>query len=114
MVAEEIKKEVTPIGRFAFLTGLIIAVVSGFSAIPYLAMILFVLGLLVGAIHIREQETTAFLTAVISLVIVGMAGIQFGEFTETMKIIFQNFTAFASAAALIVALREIFAAAKPR
>jgi len=114
MSAEEIKKEITSFGRFAFLTGLIIAVVSGFSAIPYLSIILFVLGLLVGAIHIRERETTAFLTAVIALVIVGIAGIQFGELTEIIKTIFQNFTAFASAAALLVALREIFSAAKPQ
>ena len=114
MSAQEVRKEVTPVGRFAFLTGLVIAVVSGFSAIPYLSVILFLLGLLVGAIHIREGETTAFLTAVISLVIIGIAGIQFGEFTTIVKIIFQNFTAFASAAALIVALREIFAAARPK
>jgi len=113
MVAEETKKEITPAGRWAFLTGLIIAIVSGFSEIPYLSIILFLLGLIVGAINIRERETTAFLTAVLALVIVGIAGIQFGTLTEMIKTIFQNFTAFASAAAFIVALRAIFTATKP-
>lgn len=112
MAAEEIKK-VMPAGRLAFLVGLIISVIAGFFEIPYLSLVLFTLGLLVGAIHIREKETTAFLTAVISLVIIGVAGIQFGQLTKTVAMIFGNFTAFTSAAALIVALREIFAAAKP-
>lgn len=112
MAAEEIKK-VMPAGRLAFLVGLVISVIAGFLEIPYLSLVLFLLGLLVGAIHIREKETTAFLTAVISLVIIGVAGIQFGELTTTVRIVFENFTAFTSAAALIVALREIFVATRP-
>ncbi|MFH0987336.1 MAG: hypothetical protein V1841_00365 [Patescibacteria group bacterium] len=111
---KEIKIEVTPAGRLAFLAGLIVAIVSAFFEIPHLSIVLFLLGLLVGAINVREGETTSFLTAVIALVIVGMAGIQFGTLTQMIQIIFENFTAFTSAAALIVALREIFSAAKPR
>ncbi|MCZ2845419.1 MAG: hypothetical protein O2U61_02815 [Candidatus Bathyarchaeota archaeon] len=114
MVAEEVKKQVVPAGRWAFLTGLIIAVVSATFVIPHLSIILFLLGLVVGSINVREGETTSFLTAVLALVIVGIAGIQFGTLTEMIDTIFKNFTAFASAAALVVALRDIFSAAKPR
>lgn len=107
------KKKIIPTGRWAFLAGLIISIISGFSEVPYLSIILFLLGLFVGAIHVREKETTAFLTAVLVLVVVGIAGIEFGALTEAVVVIFRNFTAFTSAAALIVALREIFAAARP-
>jgi hypothetical protein len=113
MAAEEVKKGIVPAGRWAFLTGVIISVISAWLEVPHLSIILFLLGLVVGAIHVREGESASFLTAVISLVIVGIAGTQFGTLTTMVETIFKNFTAFTSAAALIVALRQIFAAAKP-
>jgi len=125
MENEEKKAKVgVPPGRLCFLGGIILAVASGFFEIPHLAVILLLLGLVVGVLNVQERETTPFLTAVVALTVVGIGGLQAfttvevagmnaGSLTELFTSILQNFTAFVAAAGFIVALRQVFVSVKP-
>lgn len=103
----------TLVGRWAVVVGIILAVLAGFAEVPRLAIILFVLGLIVGFLNIKEKETTSFLVAVIALLMIGVAGLQLGTVTGTVALILENFLAFVSAAALVVALKQILGVVKP-
>ena len=125
MENEEKKSKVgIPPGRLCFLGGIILAIASGFFEIPHLAVILLMLGLLVGVLNVQEKETTPFLTAIVALTVVGIGGLQAfttvefagmdaGRVTELFTSILQNFTAFVAAAGFIVALRQVFVSVKP-
>ena len=101
------------VGRWAFVIGILIAILVGLSVnIPGVAGILFLLGLLVGLLNIGERETTPFLIAVLALLTIGVAGLQLGSLTDTIQAILTQFTAFVSAAALVVALKQVLTYAK--
>ena len=96
-------------GRWAFIIGLIVAVISGFFQDPVLwGWILAVLGLLVGIWNITAKEAVPFLVASIAL-IVGGTGLltvfgSVGLFDSIMK----SIVVFVSAAALPVVFRVLF------
>ena len=100
-------------GRWAFIIGIILAVLAGFTEITYLMPILFILGLVVGFLNIKEQETTPFLLAVVTLLAIGLSGLQIEALPVTVDFILENFIAFISAAGLVVALKQIFVTARP-
>jgi len=102
----------TILGRWAVIVGIILAVLAGFSEIPNLAIILFVLGLIVGFLNIGERESVPFLVAVIALLVIGLSGLQLGKATPLVVSILNNFIAFVSAAGLVVALKQILEAVK--
>ncbi|MFH1565255.1 MAG: hypothetical protein ABIC82_05450 [bacterium] len=103
----------THIGRWALIGGLILCILAALTTISYLLIFLFVLGLIVGLLNITEKESTPFLVAVITLLLVGVSGLQLGGLTELVSSIFQNFIAFIAAAGLVVALKQISVATKP-
>ena len=105
--------QLTLIGRWALIIGIILAVLAGFTEVPSLAVILFVLGLIVGFLNIKEKESTPFLVATIALLVIGVSGFQFGRLNDTVISILTNFLAFVSAAALVVALKQVLAVVKP-
>jgi len=102
------------VGRWAFIIGMIIAILAGFADIPYLTAILFVLGLIVGFLNVTEKESTSFLVAVIAMLVIGLSGLQLGKFTGLGVAILNNFLAFVSAAGLIVALKQVLSVIKPK
>jgi uncharacterized membrane protein YccC len=101
----------TFLGHWALIIGIVLAVIAGFTAIPSLPIVLFILGLVVGLLNIKEKESTPFLVAVIALLLIGVAGLQTGG--EITALILNNFIAFMAAAGLIVALKQILSVAKP-
>ena len=101
-------------GHWALIIGIIIAVLAGFATIPYLTIILMVLGLIVGFLNINEKESTPFLVAVIALLVIGVAGLQLGRLTPLVVGILNNFLAFVGAAGLIVALKQVLSVIKPK
>lgn len=107
------KLNLTTIGHWALIIGIIIAVLAGFTTIPYLLTILFALGLIVGFLNIKEKESTSFLVAVIALLVIGVAGLQLGKLTPIIVSILNNFIAFVAAAGLVVAIKQVLAVAKP-
>lgn len=103
----------TTIGHWALVIGIVLAVLAGFTEIPFLTIILFVLGLIVGLLNIKEKESTSFLVAVIALLLIGVAGLQLGGLTTIVVSILNNFIAFLAAAGLVVALKQVIAMVKP-
>lgn len=104
---------ITRIGRWVFLGGIVLAILAGFVAVPYLAVLLFVLGLIVGFLNIKEKESTRFLVAVIVLLLVGVASLELGKLTPVITPILQSFIAFVSAAGLVVAIKQVLATGQP-
>ncbi len=101
----------TLIGRWAFLIGFILAVLAGLGGqVPALPLVLFVLGLIVGLLNVTGKESNSFLISVIALLVIGVAGLQFGG--EVLSSILNNFIAFVSAAGLVVALKQILITAR--
>ena len=97
----------TKIGHWSFIGGLVLAVLAAFVHVPYLVLILFVLGLVVGFLNIKEKEGVPFLISVMALLVIGVAGLQLGQLTPAISGIFNNFIAFISAAGLVVAIKQV-------
>ena len=107
------KLDLTIIGRWALIVGIIIAILAGFIEVPALPAVLFILGLIVGLLNIKEKESTPFLVAVIALLLIGVAGLQLGRLTPITVSILNNFISFVAAAGLVVALKQVIVIAKP-
>ena len=108
------KIKIKIVGKWAFLAGLIIAVIASFLTGfgTAIALILFLLGLIVGFLNIAEKDTHKFLLATIALLTGGIASISaismLGIVITYLNAILGNFVAFVSAAALVVAIKAIF------
>lgn len=101
------------IGHWAFIVGILLAIIAGL--IPTLqtstvTWILVILGLVVGLLNISAKETTEFLVAVVALLIVGSAG-AIPALGGIVLAILANIVALSAPAALIVALKAIYALA---
>jgi hypothetical protein len=57
------------IGKYAFLSGVVLAVIMAFVSIPSGALILAVLGLVVGLLNITSSESQGFLVAAMALML---------------------------------------------
>lgn len=97
----------TRIGHWAFLGGIVLAILAGFVDIPYLTVVLFVLGLIVGFLNIKDKESPRFLIAVITLLLVGVVSQEFGKLTPVITPILNSFIAFVSAVGLVVAIKQV-------
>ena len=100
-------KNFTKIGHWSFIGGLALAALAAFVQAPYLALVLFILGLVVGFLNIKEKESAPFLISVIALLVIGVAGLQLDQLIPVISGIFNNFIAFISAAGLVVAIKQV-------
>lgn len=105
------------VGHWAFIASLIIAILAGI--VPdwqnvYVVWTLAALGLVVGIINITAKETTEFLLASITLLLVGFSGTLPALDLLSPKIPFMlnNIVAVVSPAALVVALKTLWVLAQ--
>lgn len=102
------------LGKWAFLVGLAVAVIASFLTgyATTIAVVLFVLGLVIGFLNVSEKDSNKFLLATIALLTGGIASMSalsiLGVVSTYLNAILRNFTAFVSAAALVVAIKAIF------
>ncbi len=106
-------------GKWAFIAGLVIAVVAGLvsgSVMPTWIAGLAVLGIIVGFLNVTGKEVGTFLMAAITLLLVGGVwdGIAQSVGQPVLKNIWGYVVAFIAGAALIVALKEVFLIAKEK
>ena len=105
------------VGSWAFILGVVIAVVAGIvqAKSATITTLLIVLGLIVGLLNVTGKETTAFLLATVSLVIVSnMGGTYLGQIANIgPKIdgVLGAIMTFVVPATIIVALKAIYALA---
>lgn len=113
------------IGNYAFIIGVIIAVVLGLAsgqlggAAVWLWSLLVVLGLAVGFLNVSGKETKEFLWVAVALVVVAFAGSAQIGFWEDVKFIgtylqgvFNNILAFVVPTTIVVALKDVWALAR--
>jgi hypothetical protein len=107
------------IGSYAFLLGIIIAIIATFlyptvlSAPMWVPVLLIILGLIVGLLNITDKETTSFLVAAIALILTsgalaGLSAWGLGAISTLVAYI----AIFVAPAALIVALLSVWKLAK--
>ena len=109
-------KNLDVLGKWAFIIGLVIAVIAAFIGTSISAstilLILFILGLLIGFLNITEKRTEKFLIATIALILLGIGSISalsiIGTVSGYLNSILANVITFVSAAALVVALKTIY------
>ncbi len=112
--------ETNSLGSWAFILGVLIAILGGaFGGYvaaygPWITLLLVILGIVVGFLNISAKEVNDFLLASIALISVGLianlASIDtvipvLGSVLQTMV---QNVSAFVAPAALVVALKAIY------
>jgi len=113
------------IGSWAFIIGVIIAVITGLAVgamgvegaewVGYMPLVLIILGFIVGFLNIGDKEVGPFLMAAIGLLVVGMAGTGLLEIDlvlaplgSILARMVGYIAVFAAPAALIVALLEFY------
>ena len=109
------------VGKWAFIIGLALAIIAGLLIdiypIPSLALILVILGLIVGFLNIAEKDTVKLLVAIIALTGIGAAALAvIGDAITVIDGyllgILTNIITFAGAAGLIVAIKAIYETGK--
>jgi len=113
----ELIKGNSAFGSWAFIIGVIIAIISGFFSLgPFLVSALVVMGLLVGFLNITGQEIERFLFSGLSLVIVtALGGNYLSNITYIGSILNNVFGAimvFVIPAVIVVALKIIYSTAR--
>jgi len=101
------------IGEFAFIIGIVLAVVTGFFSDSLngvaMSVSLIFLGFVIGLLSITDKESDKFLIASIALLLAGAAGLQtlpvLGSFVEA---VFTNIITLVAPAAMIVAIKSIY------
>ena len=109
---------VARVGSWTFIVGVIVALLIGIfnqTPSPAATTVLIVLGLIVGLLNVTGRETTPFLLASVSLVIVSNMGgpvlADVATIGSTLQAIFNSITTFVIPATIIVALKAIYALA---
>lgn len=102
-------------GSWAFLIGVILAVLFGFlPEAAWITWVLVLLGLIVGLLNITDKEVTPFLMAGVVLVITSSLGGGVLGSIGVLGTILENMLALFVPATIIVALKSVFALAKSK
>lgn len=108
----------TIIGRWAFIAGVLLAIVAGIAdLLQGLEWILVVLGLIVGFFNITPKESTPFLIAAIALLAASTGGTVLETLPgigDLLSKIFGKIVLFVAPAAVVVALREVVGLAQTK
>jgi len=99
-------------GHWAFILGIVVAIVGALAGAAYADMVLYLLvllGVVVGLLNISEKEVSDFLLAVMALLLAGSAGLEkLPAVGGVVGSILANIAAFVAPAAVIVALKAVW------
>ena len=115
-------KNMAMIGAYAFMAGLLVAIVLGLApgilSKTYTVLLLGVLGIVVGWLNIQDKELQLYMVANIAF-LAGSAGFQavlaslpIAGFTAYLIAIVQNITLFVAPGAAVVALKALYEISK--
>mgnify|MGYP001572748643 CR=1 FL=1 len=103
------------IGSWAFLIGVILAVIFGFLGTQtWLPWLLVIIGLIVGLLNISGKEVNAFLMAGTILVIVSSLGGSTLSSMQFLGAILNNMLTIFVPATILVALKSVFGLARSK
>jgi hypothetical protein len=101
------------IGKWAFIVGLVIAVLAGIFLQPDWAIwVLAILGVIVGLLNVTAEDTRGFLLAAIALTLSATALNTLPVVGKAFELILPFVVAFVSGAMLVVAFKELFQTAR--
>jgi hypothetical protein len=105
------------IGKWAFIVGIVIAILTGFWQQVWFPAVLFVLGVVVGFFNVSKDEVLLYLAAVAVLLLsaaslLNLQNLIGGVATKILGAILANFSAFVAASGLVVAIRTVIALGK--
>lgn len=100
------------VGRWAFVLGIVIAVLLGFVSFSYSTLLLVILGLIVGFLNVSDKETHNYLVAVIALLVIGFSGLQVFTMVSTglydwIQTVLTSFVTFVAASGVVVAVKAV-------
>ncbi len=102
------------VGAWAFLIGIILAVIFAFfdvSTLWWIGWVMFVLGLIIGFLNITDSEAQPFLMAGVVLVIVASLGSSAFTSLAYIPALLMNILALFVPATIVVAIKSVFAMA---
>ncbi len=101
------------IGKWAFIIGLVIAVLAGLFYQPDWAIwVLAILGVIVGILNVTAEDTRSFLLAAIALTLSATALNSLPVVGTAFSLVLPFVVAFVAGATIVVALKELFQAAR--
>jgi hypothetical protein len=101
------------IGKWAFILGLVIAVLAGLLLQPDWAIwVLAILGVIVGFLNVTAEDTQGFLLAAIALTLSATALNTIPVVGTAFELILPFVVAFVAGATIVIALKEIIQAAQ--
>jgi hypothetical protein len=101
------------VGRWAFIVGLVLAVVAGLLLqANWVTWVLAILGLIVGFLNVGGSESQGFLIAAIALTLSATAVQTLPLVGGVVTDILANVVTFVSAAMLVVAIKALFETAR--
>jgi len=103
----------TTIGKWAFILGIVIAVIAGLFYQPDWAIwVLAILGIIVGFLNVTAEETRGFLLAAIALTLSATALNTIPIVGTAFELVLPFVIAFVAGATIVVALKELFQTAR--
>jgi hypothetical protein len=101
------------IGKWAFIVGLVVAVLAGLFFQPAWAIwILAILGVIVGLLNVTAEDTRGFLLASIALTLSATALNTLPVVGTAFSLVLPFVVAFVAGAMIVVALKELFQTAR--
>jgi zinc transporter ZupT len=101
------------IGKWAFIIGLVIAVLAGLLFQPEgVIWVLAILGILVGFLNVAAEETRGFLLASIALTLSATALNTLPIVGTALSLVLPFVVAFVAGGMIVVALKELFQTAQ--
>ena len=99
-------------GKYAFIAGVVLAVLAAFVDASWIWWVLAVLGLIVGILNVTAAESRTFLLAAIGLILSASSVQQLPFVGEQVTTICGNLVVFIGPAVLVVALKSLFETAR--
>ena len=95
------------VGKYAFVVGIVVAVIAGVTDAAWAPAALAVPGIVVGLLNVTAEETTSFLLAAIGLMLSARAMDAIPAVGEAMAPFVANIVAFTGAAVFVVAIMTL-------
>ena len=101
------------IGKWAFIAGLVVAVLAGIFFQPAWAIwVVAILGVVVGLLNVTAEDTRGFLLASIALTLSATALNTLPVVGTALSLVLPFVVAFVAGATIVVALKELFQTAR--
>lgn len=114
-IVEKAKKKTNKIGGWAFIIGVVLALIAGvlgFTSESLVVIGLIILGLVIGLLNITAKEAMPFLLITTALVIVSSLGGSVLGAIPMLQRTLSTITVLIIPAVLVVAVRAVFALAR--